>query len=144
MTVTIDASVWVAARFAGEPGHAASAGCLLRALAGPEPVVLPWLAAVECVAAVARKSGSAALAHEAGQQLRALVPVVWVVLDETVAADAAHIAAACRVRAADAVYVAVARRSGATLVTLDGEVRQRCAAMVRCLPPEECSPRDRV
>lgn len=135
MTLVIDASVWIAARFGGEPHHDASARCLLAALAGGEPLILPMLAWVECVAATARKTGSDTLATEAGAQLRSL-PLRWVALDEPEAASATDIAATYRLRAADAVYVAVARQHRATLVTLDEEVRQRCAAQVRCLSPE--------
>ncbi len=135
MTLVIDASVWVAARFDGESSHEASARCLLAAIAGSEPLILPTLAWVECVAATARKTGSDALAMEVGEHLRA-PPLRWAALDEAEAANAAAIAAACRLRAADAVYVAVARQHRATLVTLDQEVRQRCAEQVRCLSPE--------
>jgi predicted nucleic acid-binding protein len=139
MTVTIDASVWVAAGFAGEPGYAESRACLLRVLAGRDTVVLPWLAWVECVAAVARKTDNDVLAHEAGRRLREVMPVRWVSLDETGATEATNVAAICRLRAADAVYVAVARQNGATLVTLDRELQRRCATLVRCQSPEEWS-----
>lgn len=40
-------------------------------------------------------------------------------------------------RGADAVYVAVARRAGCTLVTLDREQRERAAPVVRTLTPAE-------
>ena len=137
MTVTIDASVWVAARFENEPGHAESTACLLRALGSLEPIVLPWLAWVECVAAVARKTDNEALAREVGLHLHDLVSVRWVALDEPVTAEAAVVAAECRLRAADAVYAAVARLHRATLVTLDAEMRDRCSAQVRCQTPAE-------
>jgi predicted nucleic acid-binding protein len=134
--VTIDASVWIAARFQVEPEHDASAACIVEALAGRDDIVLPWLAWVECVAAVARKTGDDALAIEAGQQLRAQDAIRWVPLDEAQAVDATATAAACRLRAADAVYVAVARRFGATLVTLDRELMQRCVGHVQCMTPD--------
>jgi len=137
MTVTIDASVWVAARFPSEPGHAASSACLHHALGAREPIVLPWLAWVECAAAVARKTGDADLAREAGQRLRGLPAVDWVPLDETAAAAATALAATCGLRAADAIYAAVARQHDAVLVTLDAELRRRGTDMVRCVSPEE-------
>ena len=134
--VTIDASVWIAARFQLEPDHAASAACVVDALAGRDSIVLPWLAMAECVAAVARKTDDEALALEAGRQLRALDVVRWVALDEANTMEAMAMAAACRLRAADAVNVAVARRFGATLVTLDRELLQRCTGHVHCVTPE--------
>lgn len=137
MTVVIDASVWVAARFETEPGQAESKACLRRALTTSQPIVMPWLALVEVVAAVARKTDSRELAEEAGRRLHELAAVTWSDLDEAAAADATQFASTCRLRAADAVYAAVARRHGATLVTLDQELRHQCAAHVRCQSPRE-------
>lgn len=134
--MTIDASVWLAARFDHEPDHPASAACIVDALTGAEPIVLPWLALAECVAATARKTGDDVLALETGHQLRALDSVRWITLDEEMVQASAAIAAACRLRAADAVYAAVAERFSATLVTLDRELAERCSGRVRCVGPE--------
>ncbi len=136
MTVVIDASVLVAAAYPDEPGYAASATCLLDVIARREPIVLPWLAWVETVSAVVRKTGSAALADEAGQQLRKL-PARWVSLDEIMAAAAVAAAASCRLRAADSVYVALAGEVDATLLTLDRELKRRCQGACQCLSPED-------
>jgi predicted nucleic acid-binding protein len=54
-----------------------------------------------------------------------------------VARQAADLAAAHRLRGADAVYVAVARRYGTTIVSRDDEQRTRGAAVVTCQTPEE-------
>lgn len=136
MTVVIDASVLVAAAHPDEPGSAASATCLVDVIARREPIVLPWLAWVETVSAVVRKTGSVALADEAGQQLRNL-PARWVSLDETMAAAAVAVAASCRLRAADSVYVSLAGKMDATLLTLDREMKQRCQAVCLCQSPED-------
>lgn len=135
MTITIDASVWVAARFPNEPGYAESSACLLTALAQREPIVMPWIAWVECVAAVARKTGKPALALETGQHLREIPAIRWIPFDEADTADAVNVAAAYRLRAADTLYVAVARGHDATLITLDQEVQRRCSVFVRCQSP---------
>jgi predicted nucleic acid-binding protein len=47
------------------------------------------------------------------------------------------LAAAHRLRGADAVYLAVARRYGTTLVSRDDEQRTRGAAVASCKTPEE-------
>lgn len=137
MNVTIDASVWVAARFDSEPGHSESTEFLLQAIGARETIVLPLLAIVECVAAVVRKTGNQRLATEAGLHLRGLPAVSWVALDEVTVSVATEVASEYRLRAADAVYAAVARSHGATLVTLDVEMRSRCSAHIRCLSPLE-------
>jgi predicted nucleic acid-binding protein len=63
--------------------------------------------------------------------------IEFVVLDERLAQEAADIAADRGIRGADAVYVAVARRYGCALVSLDREQRERAALVVRALPPAE-------
>ncbi len=141
VNVTIDASVWVAARFASEPGHGESTEFLLQALGTRDTIVLPLLAIVECVAAVARKTENSQLATEVGMHLHALPAVSWVALDKDAVATATEVASEYRLRAADAVYAAVARSYGATLVTLDVEMRSRLPAHIRCLSPAEWTAR---
>lgn len=136
MTLAIDASVWISASFEGEPGHAESAEFLLQALGSRESVVLPLLAWIECVAAVARKTGDDALATEFGGHLREIPQLQWIDIGEDMAARAAEVASHCRLRAADAVYVAVAAAHRATLVTLDTEMLDRTSDCVRCESPE--------
>jgi predicted nucleic acid-binding protein len=135
MSVTVDASVWVAARFAGEPGSAESVACLRTVLATGEAVVQPWLTWVEVVAAITRKTGRAELALEVGRYLRGLDAIRWVDLDAAGAAEASSLAASWQLRAADAVYAAVAGGHRATLVTLDLELQARCGAEVPCQSP---------
>jgi predicted nucleic acid-binding protein len=137
MNITIDASVWVAARFDNEPSHVESTEFLLRAMGTRQTIVLPWLAIVECVAAVARKTGNARLADEVGAHLLGLPDVLWVALDETVVGEAIEVAAERRLRAADAVYAAVARSHGATLVTLDAEMLSHRSPRLRCVSPRD-------
>jgi len=57
--------------------------------------------------------------------------------DDGLAQEAAELAARHRLRSSDAVYAAVARRFGATLITLDAEQGERAAAVVPVRRPEE-------
>jgi predicted nucleic acid-binding protein len=57
--------------------------------------------------------------------------------DRTLAQAAAEIAADRAVKGADAVYIAVARRFGTTLVTLDQEQARRAAPIVTVMSPQE-------
>ena len=58
-------------------------------------------------------------------------------LDETLAQQAADVAAQHRLRGSDAVHAAVALRFGSTLVTLDREQRECVAPVIpSCLPAE--------
>ena len=67
----------------------------------------------------------------------ALPHVTLVSLTAAVARLAADLAATHRLRGADAIYVAVARRYGTTIVSRDDEQRARGAAVVACQTPEE-------
>ena len=60
-----------------------------------------------------------------------------VALTPTMARQAAELAATHRLRGADSVYVAVARRYGTTLVSRDDEQRARGAVVVNCQTPAE-------
>lgn len=61
--------------------------------------------------------------------------VQLVTLDDALIDEAAEIAADRALKGADAVYVAVARRHRAILVTLDREQRERAAALVAVMTP---------
>ncbi len=56
-------------------------------------------------------------------------------LDAVAALRAATLASDLRLRAADAVYVATALAAGSVLITLDHEVVDRAASVVRALTP---------
>jgi len=57
-------------------------------------------------------------------------------LDRTLALLAATMGAECRLRGADAVYAAVARRHGTCLITCDDELRRRTAGVIEVLTPK--------
>lgn len=69
--------------------------------------------------------------------LRKLPHLVLTPLDETLARQAADIAAQHRLRGSDAVYAAAALRFGSTLVTLDLEQRARVANVIPSRLPAE-------
>jgi predicted nucleic acid-binding protein len=77
------------------------------------------------------------LAQAFASALGRLAHVVWVPLDESLARQAADVAAQYRLRGSDAVYAAVALRFGSTLVTLDREQRDRIAGAVSTRYPVE-------
>lgn len=62
---------------------------------------------------------------------------VWVNLDEMLATEAGQLGAEYRLRGADAVYAAVARRYGTTLVTLDRQQLERLSPVLRVRQPAE-------
>ena len=139
MNVTLDASVWLAAMSAGEREHARCAALVASLVEGRVPLHQPGLFVIEVCAAVARRTRDRALAMAAGEATLASPYLTLYPLDHALAAEAADVAATCAVRGADAVYVATARHAGATLLTLDAEVRDRAAGVAAVRTPAEWS-----
>lgn len=137
MKLTIDANVWLAAADVDEPAHDACFACLRQALLRKARLEHPWLLLVEVSATVARKTHKPALAEEAVAVVQAVPGHVWHTLDADLARTARRLAAQLTLRGADAIYAAVAKRSGAVLLTCDGEMHARAAGAIVCLTPEE-------
>jgi len=136
-TYTVDASVFLNAFNPYEAGHAESQRLLAQMQADALPIIVPTLLLPEVAAAVGRGRDDTALARAFSSALGRLPHVVWVPLDESLARQAADVAAQYRLRGSDAVYAAVALRFGSTLVTLDREQRDRVAGAVPTRYPVE-------
>ena len=120
-----------------EHGHAASLRLLTAIHERADPVVVPVLVVPEIAAAVARASDDTAGALEYADATAALPHVTLVTLTPATARQAAELAATYQLRAADAIYLAVAHRYGTTLVSRDREQWTRGSAVVPCRTPEE-------
>lgn len=134
---TVDASVFVNAFNPHEEGHAASLQILAAIQERGDPVIVPTLLVPEIAAAVARATEDSTGALQYAMATAALPQLTLVSLTAAVARQAADLAATHHLRGADAVYVAVARRYGTTIVSRDHEQRTRGAAVVTCQTPEE-------
>jgi len=137
MTVTLDASVWLASLSPREPDHSASRALIARILERRLPTHQPVLFVIEICATIARRTGNRDLAVQAGRAALQWPHLVLHELDHAQATDAAGVAATCALRGADAVYVATARSAGSVLVTLDSEMRERGASVVDVATPGE-------
>jgi predicted nucleic acid-binding protein len=100
-------------------------------------VLCPEILLPEVAAALARGLEDTELAYRAAAQLRALPGHRFVVVDRALGELATRLAADRRLRGCDAVYVALARREGARLVTWDKQQQERAAAVVETLTPVE-------
>jgi predicted nucleic acid-binding protein len=134
---TVDASVFVNAFNPHEEGHAASLQILAAIQDRGDPMIVPTLLIAEVASAVARATDDSDGALQYANATAALPHLTLVSLTTTVARQAASLAATHRLRGADAVYVAVARRYATTLVSRDDEQRTRGATVVVCQTPEE-------
>lgn len=126
--LVIDASVWVAAADATDPFSAASRRFLEAVVARGLPVALPALARLEVACALARRLRDAPAARRIADGMVGSPLVSEHVLDAALIDDAATAGTDAFLRAADAVYLALARRLGAAVVTWDGELIRRADA----------------
>jgi predicted nucleic acid-binding protein len=133
----LDASVFTRTIDSTEPDHADCRALLDRLYANAMPIVVPTLALVEVAGAISRARRDPIRARVFVAALRALPNITYITLDETLAQQAADLAADHRLRGADAVYAAVARQFGTTLVTLDSEQRARSSPVVTTRSPAE-------
>jgi predicted nucleic acid-binding protein len=134
-TYTVDASVFLNAFNPYEAGHEDSRQLLALLQEKAIPIIVPTLLLPETSAAIARGRADAGMARQFTAALQRLPHMVWVPLDDTLARQAADIAARCCLRGSDAVYAAVALRFGSTLVTLDQEQRERAAEVIPTRTP---------
>lgn len=134
---TVDASVFLNGFNPYEPGHQESRKLLARMQEQAIPIIVPTLLLPEVAAAIGRGREDADLARQFASALRQFPHLVLVGLDETLAEQAAGVAAQHRLRGSDAIYAAVALRFGSTLVTLDQEQRDRVAEVIPTRLPAE-------
>ncbi len=133
---TLDASVWVNACDQREPGHAISRQLITLLRERAIAVILPTLALPEIAGSVSRTRtqafGAAYVRSVVAQQ-----NVEFVNLSAALARQAMLLAAAQRLRGADAVYAALARRRNTTLVSRDAEHLTRLTAIIVVQTPEQ-------
>jgi len=134
---TLDASVHINALNTAENGSAESQACLQRLVATKQSLLSPTLLLVEVAAASARALDDSDLAIALIEGIRALPAQVWIPLDDELADVAAQLGAQARLRGADAVYAAVARRYTTTLITRDRQQLERLPPLVEVVTPEE-------
>ncbi len=130
MTV-VDASIWVSSLVNTDVHHEASTAWLGASLQAGDSLTIPTLALAEVAGAVSRRGGGIELGERAAIYLARIPGLRMVPLGRDLAEEAARLAAAFRVRGADAVYVAVARVLNLPLVTLDRELERRAGSVVR-------------
>jgi predicted nucleic acid-binding protein len=134
---TLDANVFVRDADPRDPDHRICRALLEQLASTSTPVTMPLLVLAEVAGALSREFRDPLRARIFIDLLTTLPNVTFVALDAGLAQEAAYLAADRAIRGADAVYVAVARRHGCALVSLDREQRERAALLVPTLTPAE-------
>ncbi len=135
--VNIDANIFVSARARSELNYSASDLFLNKIVVSAIEVRCPTLVLPETAAAIARPGGTLAFAQAAVLQIQIFPYLSLIELTEDRARRSVDVALACRLRGADAVYVAVAQEFGTTLVTWDTEVLARGTQAISVMTPTD-------
>ena len=135
--VVIDASVYVSRLHRREIHHVESVRLLDAVAAHRVPVLCPEILLPEVTAAIARGLDDTELACRVATHLRTLPGHRFIAVDRALGDWAARLAAEYRLRGCDAIYVALAQREGAHLITWDKQQREQAAAVVETLTPAE-------
>lgn len=133
----IDASVYVSRLQQQEVHHGESARLLDAVTTRGIRILCPEILPPEVAAALARGLDDAELAHRAAARLWMLPGHRFVAVDRSLSRLATRLAAECRLRGCDAVYVALAQREGACLVTWDKQQLERAAVLVETTTPTQ-------
>jgi len=133
--MVIDASVWVAALLPGDVHHQEASCFLTQLVADGVSAAVPVLVLPEVAGAIARQTDDADLADKVLGFIRGQDWLRLGAVDHVLANSAAALAARQRLRGADAVYVALAARERATLITLDAQMLDRAPDGLGTLTP---------
>jgi predicted nucleic acid-binding protein len=135
--VIIDASVWVAIFRDNDVHHVVSVRFLETAIAAGQDLHLPNLALAEIAGVIARQTGNSRLASRTLNAVLALPRLQRHDFTDPMADRAAALAASCKLRGADAVYVSLAEALKRPLISLDNEILERSTRVVKARTPAD-------
>ena len=135
--VTVDASVFIRAANPSEEGHEACAATVRALGRGAAAVILPTFVVTEIAGALARRPLPRADIEVILARIRQMPRVTFLPLDAAMADEAADIAVTCGLQGPDSIYIAAARRYGATLITADKQQQARAPHDVEAVSPED-------
>jgi predicted nucleic acid-binding protein len=135
--MVVDASVWVGVFHTGDVHHEIALLLLHQVIAKRVDVHVPNLALAEVAGVFARQTGSSAAARRTVRAVLSVPGLQRHGFDDELADQACAIAGRCRLRGADAVYVALAAQLRVPLVSLDQEILERAARIVSALTPAD-------
>ncbi len=136
MKFVVDANVWVGAMSRDEPTHQKCLLFLMNAEFAGAEFIAPVVSPIEVVATFARKTNCDELAAKIVSWMRSYCTLWRVMLCNDID-YVSRVASQCRLRGADAVYVATALESSATLVTYDREILERASSLISVATPED-------
>jgi predicted nucleic acid-binding protein len=137
LAVVVDASVWVSRLVPQDRHHEASRLWFESFTAEGGRLVAPILLLPEIAGAMARRTRTPDLAHQAVQQLQRMRTLRLVALDRRLGQAASQLAADLGLRGADATYVAIADQLKIPLLTWDNEQVEKAGKRITVLMPDQ-------
>ena len=135
--LTIDANVFVSSSSLADKLNTESENFLDRAGQEGLKVYCPTLLLPEVASAIIRPTSNINTARITIASVESFPNISFVELTKPRSQAAVQIALTCRLRGADAVYVAVAQEYETTLITWDQELLTRGAALVAVMTPAD-------
>lgn len=137
MMYTLDANIFVRDADPRDADHAVCHALLVHLGRSSTIIIEPMIVLAEVAGALSRELRDPMRGRLVIELLVALPNVSYIPVDVALGREAAEIAADYGLRGMDALYVAVARRSGSAFVSLDAEARRRAAVIVSAITPAE-------
>ena len=131
-----DASIWISYLLPDDVNHEASRAWFAQ-LSPDEEIVEPSLLLVEIAAGLSRRTGRFDLVQQAIATVRSEPRLRLHSMTDALMDEALTLAMRLRLRAGDAIYVALAHIMGVPLVTWDREQRQRSTSVIAVASPDD-------
>ena len=145
MKCVVDSSVWVSVASNTEPFHEQSVKFLRTIETEHIAIMCPRLTLLESMAAITRQRPDNTIAAQSLVELIQKFPRLKVIeLTRRVMIESMQVAMTSRLRAGDAIHVAVAKIYQARLVTLDDQMIERCGMDLNVMRPADWSMRTRM
>ncbi len=129
--LTLDSSVLVAALRTKEKKHKICKELIRLIVEGKCEAIEPYIALVEVVAAVKRRSGSIEFAARVRKGLIGIRTITFTELIKQRVLDCCNIVEITGMRGMDALVVQAAKENNTSLVTLDDEMAEKTAEIVK-------------
>lgn len=132
--VVIDASVWISRLTRGDVNHTSSLTWMQPYTDNDGILAAPDLLLLEVAASISRRTGRVEAARQALEYVTANMAQLASV--DTLLAGAIEVSITLRLRAGDALYVALAHQLGIPLISWDKEQLARAAPLVETYSPD--------
>ena len=133
--VVVDTSVWISLIHRADANHSAALSWVGQHVQQGGSLLAPTILVIETASGLVRATNRAPVAQRAVHDLTTRSFLRLVPMDQPLVDESVRLAVSCRLRGADAIFVALAWREGVPLVTFDQEQLTRSAGIIAVLRP---------